>query len=85
MAIRKQLEVAMQVKLSPSQVQDNGKVRMGTLSPSFPAPRAEKAATADNGKVRMGTLSPSFPAPRTEKTATADNGKVRMGTLSPAL
>jgi hypothetical protein len=56
--------IAMQVKLSPSQVQDSGKVRMGNLSPSFPAPRSEKAATADNGRVRMGNLSPSFPTPR---------------------
>jgi len=54
----------MQVKLSPSQVQDSGKVRMGNMSPSFPAPRPEKAATADSGKVRMGNMSPSFPAQR---------------------
>ena len=61
----------MQVKLSPTQVQDNGKVRMGNLSPSFPAPRTAKAETADKGKVRMGNLSPSFPAPRAEKAETA--------------
>ena len=62
---QKKLEVAMQVRLSPSQVRDNGKVRMGMLSPSFPAPRSEKAETADVGKVHMGNLSPSLPAPRT--------------------
>jgi hypothetical protein len=55
----------MQVKLSPFEVQDSGKVRMGTLSPRFTAPRTERAETADSGKVRMGSLSPSFPAPRT--------------------
>ena len=31
----------MQVKLSPSQVQDSGKVRLGNMSPSFPAPPGE--------------------------------------------
>ena len=55
----------MQVKLSPSQVQDSGKVRMGNMSPSFPAPRPEKAATTDSGKVRMGNMSPNLPAQRT--------------------
>ena len=55
----------MQVKLTPSQVQDSGKVRMGNMSPSFPTPRTEKSATTDNGKVRMGNMSPSLPAPRT--------------------
>jgi len=74
-AIRKQLEVAMQVKLSPSQVQDNGKVRMGMLSPSFPAPQTGKTETADSGKVRMGMLSPTFPAVRIAAAATADNSK----------
>jgi hypothetical protein len=59
-----QVEVPMQVKLSPSQVQDSGKVRMGNMSPSFPAPRTEKVATTDNGKVRMGNMSPSLPTPR---------------------
>ena len=56
----------MQVKLSPSQVQDSGKVRrLGNMSPNFPASRPATAETADNGKVRMGNMSPSLPAPRT--------------------
>ena len=55
----------MEVKLSPTEVQDSGKVRMGSLSPSFPAPRTEKTAIADNRKVRIGNMSPSLPAPRT--------------------
>jgi hypothetical protein len=85
MAIRTQLEIAMQVKLPASQVQDSGKVRMGSLSPSFPAPRSEKIETSDSGKVRMGSLSPAFPAVRLGPARTADSGKVRMGSLSPAL
>ena len=74
----------MQVKLSPAQVQDNSKVRMGALSPSFPAPRSEKPETTDQSKVRMGALSPAFPQTKTEKSATADSGKVRMGALGPS-
>jgi hypothetical protein len=45
--------------------QDNGKVRMGTLSPSFPPARNTPANTADTGRLRMGTLSPTFPPVRT--------------------
>ena len=59
----------MQIKLSPSQVQDSGKVRMGSLSPSFPAARTQAPDTADKGKVRMGSLSPSFPAARSADQA----------------
>ena len=62
---QKKVEAAMQVKLSPSQVRDSGKVRLGNMSPNFPASRPATAETADNGKVRMGNMSPSFPAPRT--------------------
>jgi hypothetical protein len=58
------MELPMQVKQSPSQVQDNGKVWLGSLSPSFPAARTAPAATSDGGKVRMGSLSPSLQAPR---------------------
>ena len=47
----------MQIKLSPIQVQDSGKVRMGMLSPSFPAPRTGKTETADSGKVRVVMLA----------------------------
>ena len=49
------------VKLSPSQIQDSGKVRLGNLSPSFPAVRTPSAETTDSGKVRMGGQSPSLP------------------------
>ena len=50
----------MQAKPSSSEVQDNGKVRLGNLSPSFPAARPTTTKTADNGKVRLGNLSPSL-------------------------
>ena len=50
------------VKLSPAEIRDSGKVRLGNMSPSLPAARPASAETADNGKVRMGNLSPSFPA-----------------------
>jgi len=69
-----QMELPMQVKQSPSQVQDSGKVQLGNQSPSFPAPRAAAAAIADSGKVRMGSLSPSLQAPRTWRaTSRADS------------
>ena len=55
------------VKVTPSETRDSGKVRMGSLSPSFPAVRATPVQTADSGKVRMGSLSPSFPAVRTRR------------------
>jgi hypothetical protein len=44
--------------------QDEGKVRMGTLSPSFPPARHKPGNVADSGRLRMGTLSPTFPAVR---------------------
>ena len=44
--------------------EDNGKVRMGTLSPSFPPARVNPTPVADNGRLRMGTLSPTFPPAR---------------------
>ncbi len=42
------------VKLSPAETRDSGKVRLGNMSPSLPAARPASAETADNGKVRMG-------------------------------
>jgi hypothetical protein len=46
-------------------IEDDGKVRMGTLSPSFPPARDRPASLADSGRLRMGTLSPTFPLSRT--------------------
>ena len=71
------------VKLSPAETRDSGKVRLGNMSPSLPAARPASAETADNGKVRIGNLSPSFPAAKSS-AATADSGKVRLGNLSPS-
>jgi hypothetical protein len=46
--------------------QDNGRVRIGTVSPTFPSVRGDTPATlADSGQVRMGTVSPTFPPVRT--------------------
>ena len=52
------------VKLSPAEIRDSGKVRLGNQSPSLPATRPATAETADNGKVRLGNQSPSLPAAR---------------------
>jgi hypothetical protein len=46
--------------------QDSGRVRIGTMSPTFPPVRGAASATsADSGQVRMGTMSPTFPPVRT--------------------
>jgi hypothetical protein len=51
---------------SPSPaIADNGKLRIGTMSPSFPPARATPAKLGDSGRLRMGTLSPTFPPART--------------------
>jgi hypothetical protein len=44
--------------------EDSGKIRIGTLSPTFPPARAKPDNVADSGRVRMGTLSPTFPRTR---------------------
>jgi hypothetical protein len=44
--------------------QDDGKVRMGTLSPTFPPARNKPATVADHGRLRIGTMSPTFPPVR---------------------
>jgi len=43
---------------------DDGMVRMGTMSPSFPPVRDRPANSADSGRLRMGTMSPTFPVSR---------------------
>jgi hypothetical protein len=46
--------------------EDSGKVRIGTVSPTFPPVHRDAPATStDSGKVRMGTVSPTFPPVRT--------------------
>jgi hypothetical protein len=56
---------ADKVRRSPHPAtQDNGKVRMGTMSPTFPLVRNKPANVTDSGRLRMGTLSPTFPPVR---------------------
>jgi pimeloyl-ACP methyl ester carboxylesterase len=45
---------------------DTGTVRVGALSPSFPANRSGPPKASDTSKVRIGALSPAFPALRTK-------------------
>jgi hypothetical protein len=52
------------VKISPFTIRDNGKVRMGMVSPAFPPVRSEPENVADGGKVRLGLTSPTFPPVR---------------------
>jgi hypothetical protein len=66
-----------EVKLPPVEVRDSGKVRIGTMSPSFPAVRPTPTDVSDTGKVRIGTMSPSFPTVRPTPANVADTGKVR--------
>ena len=61
----KEITAEKVVKTPSPATKDNGKVRMGLLSPSFPPVCVKPAKVADNGKVRLGLLSPSFPLSRT--------------------
>ena len=45
--------------------EDDGKVRMGAMSPSFPRTRASPTPVAETGRLRMGAMSPTFPPART--------------------
>ena len=44
--------------------EDDGKLRMGDMRPSFPPVRDRPANSADSGRLRMGTMSPTFPLSR---------------------
>lgn len=61
----KELSAEKLVSTPTPAIEDNGKLRIGTLSPSFPPVHAKPAAVADSGRLRMGTLSPTFPPART--------------------
>jgi len=52
------------VGASNATTEDNGRVRMGTLSPSFPPVHSKPASVDDKGQVRIGLMSPSFPPAR---------------------
>jgi hypothetical protein len=43
---------------------DNGRLRMGAMSPSFPPAPPEPENVADSGRMRMGAMSPTFPPVR---------------------
>jgi hypothetical protein len=45
--------------------EDDGKLRMGAMSPSFPPVRDKPANLADSGRLRMGAMSPTLPPSRT--------------------
>ena len=55
---------AITVKLQPFTIKDNGKARIGMISPAFPPIRAEPENVGDGGKVRIGMISPAFPPVR---------------------
>jgi len=50
----------LKVTVANSETKDGGKVRIGNMSPSFPAVRTSSAETADSGKVRLGNMSPAL-------------------------
>ena len=49
---------------NPPAIKDDGRVRMGYVSPAFPPVRAAPEKVSDSGKVRVGYVSPAFPPPR---------------------
>lgn len=53
-------EPKVKIRSAPADVEDAGKVRLGSESPSFGPIRAAPANTADAEKVRLGSESPSF-------------------------
>jgi hypothetical protein len=52
------------VKTPTRDIDDRAKVRMGSISPAFPAVKAAAASVADSRKIRMGSISPAFPPMR---------------------
>jgi hypothetical protein len=77
-------KVAMEIRPTPANAADAGKVRIGGESPSFGPVRVAPANTIDHGKVRIGGESPSFGPVRLAPANTIDNGKVRIGGESPS-
>jgi hypothetical protein len=53
------------VKMPARDIDDRAKVRMGSMSPSFPAVRSAAGDIADARKIEMGSMSPAFPPVRT--------------------
>jgi hypothetical protein len=46
------------------QIQDDGRVRIGFMAPSFPPVHAQPRDVADDGRVRTGFMTPAFPPVR---------------------
>jgi hypothetical protein len=53
------------VKVPARDIDDRAKVRMGSMSPSFPAAKPAAEHFADAGRIEMGSISPAFPPVRT--------------------
>jgi hypothetical protein len=51
-------------KIPSRNIKDDGKVRLGVMSPTFPPVRSEPGNVEDGGKVRLGVMSPMFPPVR---------------------
>ncbi len=52
------------VKIPTRTVKDDGRVRIGVMTATFPAVRGEPANVAESGKVQLGVMSPAFPPAR---------------------
>jgi hypothetical protein len=65
-----------------SEIEDNGNVRVGGLSPSLPPVKVPPTKIRDTGKVRVGGLSPNLPPVKPIPMPIQDSGKVRIGGLS---
>jgi hypothetical protein len=53
--------IIVSAKESASVISDSGRVRIGDMSPSFPAVREKPSHVSDSRRVRIGDMSPSFP------------------------
>lgn len=49
------------VKILPVTIKDDGKVRIGMVSPTFPQAHPEPTNVIDRGRVRTGFVTPAFP------------------------
>lgn len=52
------------IRTPTQEIDDTAKVRMGSMSPSFPTVQRTAASVADTGKIQMGSMSPGFPPVR---------------------
>ncbi len=77
------IETHESAKSPRPETKDRGLIRMGSLSPSFPAVRGTPASVADIHKTRIGSMSPDFPPVRGTPASVADTRKIRMGSMSP--